>query len=262
MKKATAIEKINACIAARDAARLELEKIAGNDIKGDVIKVFLEPWQVYNIRELIHNGITYKHSGKMAGISSYSTATMINSFCENMRKKDGCICSKCYADTLLQLRPTLALKAAKNTGIISSYVLPIACFPYLNYQYFRFNAFGELNNYIECYNYYKWAIKNPHCTFALWTKRLDIVAYVDTLQVRPENLNIVYSNPHIDTPEQIREKMRYLKSHFIDNLHAVFSVYTHPGENQNCPKKCIDCLKCYRAHIPGAAPLDIIEKLK
>ena len=87
-------------------------------------------------------------------------------------------------------------------------------------------------------NYLNLIGKNPNTTFALWTKRKDIISSIG--KGGHKNLILIYSSPLIDT--------RVEKPNYFDKL---FTVYTPEGAiknkvNINCGKKvCIDCMLCY-----------------
>ena len=102
----------------------------------------------------------------------------------------------------------------------------------------RFNAHGELINSTHLVNLVKICIKNPSVTFALWTKRKDIVIkYFDKLGYKPKNLKLIFSNSIINT---IIEPPKYFDSTF-NNVDQDYMK-----EKQNCTgQKCIDCLLCY-----------------
>jgi hypothetical protein len=93
----------------------------------------------------------------------------------------------------------------------------------------------NLENYVKICNF------NKHTTFALWTKRKDIIkAYFDK-HVKPKNLILVYSNPNIDKP--------ILKTfgHFDKVFNNVIKDNPQFKAIQNCTgQQCKDCLKCYK----------------
>ena len=107
--------------------------------------------------------------------------------------------------------------------------------PMINQAYFRFNAHGELINTAHFQNIVNTARKNPHCSFALWTKRVSIVRQFKELI--PDNLILVFSNPKIDKIVNVPR-----------GFHKVFNnVVKSSGLKQNCTgQKCINCLSCYR----------------
>jgi hypothetical protein len=81
--------------------------------------------------------------------------------------------------------------------------------------------------------------KNPMTTFALWTKRKDIIKGFFKHNEKPSNLIMVYSNPKVnqilETPPKYFDKVfnNVWKDSYITQ--------------QNCTgQKCIECLECYK----------------
>ena len=87
-----------------------------------------------------------------------------------------------------------------NSEVLSSVVLQRHELPRITAAFCRFHAHGELINHKHFINFVNIARDNPHCTFALWTKRKDIVWQVldDDYHSKPSNLILVWSNPKID----------------------------------------------------------------
>jgi hypothetical protein len=81
------------------------------------------------------------------------------------------------------------------------------------------------------------AINNPNTTFALWTKRIDLIKQLPS---KPKNLILIYSNPIInsfaDGPLSL-----------FDKIFTVFDKETieKQGVKINCIESCMNCLKCY-----------------
>ena len=63
--------------------------------------------------------------------------------------------------------------------------------------FFRFNAHGELINLTHLENLVRIAKKNPHCNFALWTKRNDLIVKYFKTRDKPKNFILVYSNQRL-----------------------------------------------------------------
>ena len=111
--------------------------------------------------------------------------------------------------------------------------------PRITAAFCRFHAHGELINHVHFINYLNIARDNPHCTFALWTKRKDIVWQVldDDYHSKPSNLILVWSNPQVD------KVVQSVPRHFD----KVFNNVRHDPTPQNCTgQKCIECLRCYK----------------
>lgn len=91
----------------------------------------------------------------------------------------------------------------------------------------------NLDNYVKICNHYK------NTTFALWSKRKDIIkAYFDKHK-KPKNLILIYSNDKINDP--ITKPFDYFDK--------VFNVVSKDQfiQDQNCTgQQCKNCLKCYK----------------
>jgi hypothetical protein len=116
---------------------------------------------------------------------------------------------------------------------------------------FRFSAHGELINDQHMENLMAIVLDNPWCRFALWTKRVDFVFRYIKKHGKPENLNLIYSNPK--------------KSHIMSKPPKFFdktfnNVLSHEDvDKQNCTgQKCKDCLLCYTINNVQT----IVEKVK
>ena len=196
-------------------------------------------------------------TGKLEDFHAISVNTLTNKFCIKMHKskrKDH-ICPKCYSFSLLQgFRKNVAPPLERNSRLLSSHLMCNAELPVINDTYFRFDAHGELINLTHLVNYVSIARKNKGCTFALWTKRKDLInKYHERWgDIIPDNLILIYSNPRIsnimDTPPKYFDR-------------TFNNVLEHEEvERQNCTgQKCKDCLKCY---IPNNGVTTIVEKVK
>ena len=173
---------------------------------------------------------------KMAGMYSLNTSTIENKFCQSMRSCKGSICQGCYAYNQTKRYPKLENKMIENSRILSTEkIVPM----FINYNTFRFNAFGELINELHLENLIAIVKHNPHCTFALWSKRSDIIKNVFDKVKKPSNLILIYSSP-------VKNVIAKKPKHF----NKVFTVFTRPfiRENNtaiNCMQKCSECLICY-----------------
>jgi len=175
------------------------------------------------------------HSGKMKGINSISTSTKHNPFCQAAQKKEGSICSKCYARTYEAMRPSL-VKALDRNSVVLKEVLPMSSLPYLNDQIFRFSSFGELLNTNHAINLLNICYKNPETMFALWSKRANLVQAAIRKVGLPDNINLIYSAPMINTKPKLPK-----------NFHKTFTVYGKGYEVEtNCAaRSCVTCRLCY-----------------
>ena len=192
-----------------------------------------------------------KMSGKLKFIPAINTNTLTNPFCIRQHQKTGTICPECYSFTMLEgYRKNCTPAFERNSKLLSDWIdwddLPV-----INSAFFRFSAHGELINETHFVNLIRIARKNPHTTFALWTKRASITRKFtkpynskwETLYNGedfgdiPPNLILVFSNPRIDKVIDVPR-----------GFHKVFNnVSKGSTAPQNCTgRKCMECLACYR----------------
>ena len=190
------------------------------------------------------NGLHYttKHTGKMEGMVSISTSVTTNERCKKNAQIKGSICEKCFSAKQMKIFPSMEKPMVENQKILTTEILPDEMIPRINALYFRFEAFGDLNNDIQVINYFKHCYKNPGVKFALWTKNPDYIAQaIAQGYPKPENLNIVLSSLFINVERKVVHD-------FVDK---VFTVYDpqHIDEKQieiNCgAKSCFSCRLCY-----------------
>ena len=175
-----------------------------------------------------------KMSGKLLGIGAINTDTTTNEFCIRQKETDT-ICGKCYSHKMLNTFRKSCVPAFQHNSRLMSKLIDWDLLPIINQAYFRFNGHGELINTAHFQNIVNIARKNPHCSFALWTKRASIVRQFKG--ELPDNLILVFSNPRID---KVIDTPR--------GFHKVFNNVSKGSTiNQNCTvRKCMDCLICYR----------------
>lgn len=198
---------------------------------------------------------TTKHTGKMEGMASISTSVTTNERCAKNAQIEGSICQKCFAAKQMRVFPTMEKPMIENQRILTSSILEFDVLPYINNLYFRFEAFGDLNNEIQVINYFNICKKNPGVKFALWTKNPDYIQKaLDMGHTKPDNLNIILSSLFIN-------KERKNVFSFVDKIFTVYDP-TFIEENNvdiNCgARNCFSCGLCYEknnVHI-------INEKLK
>jgi len=186
-----------------------------------------------------------KMSGKLDGFLAINTNTVTNEFCIKMKTTDT-ICGQCYSHRMLNTyRKSCQPSWQHNSDKLSARLLTDFEIPFTNSAYFRFHGHGELINKIHYQNFIKIAEKNPGTSFALWTKRKDLVRGI----VPPRNLILIYSNPTID---KVMDKPPA-------GFDKVFNNVAVPHDLENCTgQKCKNCLHCYtRAGVDV-----IIERVK
>ena len=181
-------------------------------------------------------------TGKLKGLRAISTNTTTNPFCINMSnsKKDNVICKKCYSfDMLKTYRKNMQECLQHNSELLSTSIIDDVHLPFIVDAFIRIDAHGELINDIHLINIYNLAIKNPHTTFAIWSKRKDIVNSVNKTRETPSNVILIFSNAIIDNVSYTPPKY----------FHKVFNNVsdTHKEEEQNCTGQiCIECMACYK----------------
>jgi hypothetical protein len=198
-----------------------------------------------------------KMTGKLEGFQAISTNTITNDYCNKQHikgKQDGQnICGDCYSHAMLNTyRKNMQAALQRNSDLLSSRPLEPYEIPRINAAMFRFNAHGELINMQHLENLMAIVLDNPWCTFALWTKRVDLVFRWLKDNGKPDNLNLIYSNPK--------------KSHIMSKPPKGFdktfnNVLEHEYQDrQNCTgQKCKDCRICYTI---GNQINTIVEKVK
>jgi hypothetical protein len=194
-------------------------------------------------------------TGKLDGLRAISTNTRTNAYCikQNASGDADNICTKCYSHTMLSsYRKNMQPALQRNSDALASRVLSETELPRILDAVFRFDAHGELINDTHLQNLCAIAAHNPRTSFALWTKRNDIVSKHFRSNPKPDNLILIYSNPKISSI------MKRPPKHFDHTFNNVLEhEYT---DQQNCTgQKCADCLLCYT---PGNGVTTIVEKVK
>jgi hypothetical protein len=196
-----------------------------------------------------------KMSGKLKDIPAINTNTVTNEYCIKMKDTDS-ICGKCYSHKSLSgYRKNCQPAFQHNSDLLSKAELLPDFLPVINSAFFRFNGHGELINMVHLINIVNICKKNPQTSFALWTKRKNLINKLFKMSNEyhpPKNLILIYSNPKIDCVQTEPPK------HF----HKVFNNVSKPVYKsiENCTgQKCIECLACYKKD----SGVDVIvEKVK
>lgn len=182
-----------------------------------------------------------KMTGKLDGFKAISTNTMTNEYCikQNSSKRKDNICTVCYSHTMLKsYRKNMQPALQRNSEALANRVFDMDLLPTILDAFFRFNAHGELINLTHLENLVRIAKKNPHCNFALWTKRNDLIVKYFKTRDKPKNFILVYSNQKVGTV------MTKPPKHFDRTFNNVLE-HEHK-ELQNCTgQKCKDCRLCY-----------------
>jgi hypothetical protein len=197
-----------------------------------------------------------KMTGKLDGFKAISTNTITNDYCNKQHvkgKQDGKnICGDCYSHAMLNTyRKNMQASLQRNSDLLASRPLEPQEIPRVVDAMFRFNAHGELINMQHFENLMAIVKDNPWCTFALWTKRTDIVFRWLRDNDKPSNLQLIYSNPmksHI---------MSKPPKHFDKTFNNV--LQDEHTDKQNCTgQRCKDCRLCYTVN----SITTIVEKVK
>ena len=192
----------------------------------------------------ISNGI-----GKMEKIRSISTNTLTNDFCKKMHASLNTliICGHCYSYESLEMArfPNQVKALQRNSDILSNKELSEKEI-YQNYMFndniFRLQSHGDLINELHLKNLMAIVKANKWTTFALWTKRKNVIKEYFDKHEKPDNLILVYSNPLINKVIDARSK--YKPVYFDKVFNNVDKDYMK--EKQNCTgQKCFDCRRCY-----------------
>lgn len=193
-------------------------------------------------------------SGKLKNIRSLNTNTLTNPFCQKMVNSTSpdVICVKCYSDRMLRtMRKNCVPAWQMNSDTLSGGLIPSHMLPTILDAFFRFSSHGELINATHLENLHNITLHNPHCTFALWTKRRDLVRKFYAQNMKPANLILIYSNPRVDAVIDSPPE-------FFDRTFN--NVSPDSTTEQNCTgQQCQDCLICYT---PNNGITTIIEAVK
>lgn len=199
-------------------------------------------------KELIHIS---EHTGKMEGIRSISTSVLLNKGCQRNALNKKSICAHCYAVTLCKLRDGLDKQLIYNTGILTASVIDDSELPEITDKYFRFEAFGDLNNDIQLINYMNIVKKNPETRFTLYTKQYKIAYDYFKANDVPDNFTLILSSFLVNKKINLDAFKKLGK--FKQGQLKSFTVYdkkyfrTHKGFKPNCgAKSCFKCNECYR----------------
>lgn len=194
-------------------------------------------------------------TGKLDGLRAISTNTRTNPYCikQNASGDPDNICTKCYSHVMLSsYRKNMQPALQRNSDALATRVLTQAELPRVMDTVFRFDAHGELINETHLLNLVAICAYNPRTSFALWTKRNDIVSKYFRAHAKPKNMILIYSNPKIS--HIMAKPPKFFDRTFNNVLEHEYV------ERQNCTgQQCKDCLLCYT---PGNGVTTIVEKVK
>lgn len=195
-------------------------------------------------------------SGKMQGITAFSTLKFCNHNCYKFQNVQGSICEHCYVNLYTQsivgfLKNTLAICFVEfKTADFKNMFVTVK-----NAKSFvRFEAMGDLINEIQASNYIKLAKAQSRIKFALWTKNFDILNKALEANPAPKNLNLILSYLKIsqngeDFTQSLTDKVKAenVKAFIVakDEKTAGKILESNPNASQCFAKSCATCGKCY-----------------
>lgn len=188
-----------------------------------------------------------KHGGKMQGINSLSTYKLVCDTCLSLKDNKKTICSHCYADKQLTIYKQLAPCLIYNTLLLKYTKLHARQLPIINDLYFRFESFSDLQNIQHLQNLYRIAKYNSNTQFALWSKNIKLLSQIKA----PKNVNIIISNYFLNScifDEYTTSKLKAATGAKHVKIFTVYDKKHIASVSQNCQKKCLSCLKCYKKH--------------
>lgn len=209
---------------------------------------------------------TTNHTAKMRGLVSVSTDINTNPICQGRRKIAGSICSFCFSSRMWDDKKGIYRNVNQylkdNTAALCGGLLSVDQIPIIDperFPLFRFEAFGDLQNVTQVFNYFKIAKYNPRVKFALWTKNPGFIAKAVKLVPVPKNLQIVLSSLQVNKPAHGD------RFPFVNKVFTVYDESTIKSEDIkiNCgARSCMGCQLCYKKNPHGVALVEVREKLK
>lgn len=190
-----------------------------------------------------------KMSGKLLYLDAINSNTLSNEFCikEHQSPVKNKICKKCFSFEMLETYRVNCIPNFENNSVALSTMI------HTDYSYLKFrndivrlHGHGELINQTHLHNFVELVKFFPKHTFALWSKRTDIIRKYFKIKRIPQatnkiptNLILVYSNPIVD------KVMTKIPRPFHKVFNNVSEHYT--GGDENCTgQKCNDCRLCYK----------------
>ena len=122
-----------------------------------------------------------------------------------------------------------------------------------NDNIFRLQSHGDLINELHLKNLMAIVKANKWTTFALWTKRKNVIKEYFDKHTKPDNLILVYSNPLINKVIEAKDKPTYFDKVFNNVDKDTLK------DRQNCTgQQCFSCRRCYQKNNDNT----IIEAVK
>lgn len=218
------------------------------------------PFTMLDCKEFYGLHFTEKHSGKMSGMVSMSTACKANKFCKARMGLENYICFYCFAEEQLNnygidmLKPFLY-----NIWLLNRFQLSADILPLLNNRLFRLESFGDVLTIGHELNYIRFMNKNPKTVIAQWTKNHNIVSRALEIVGKPQNMIFIYSNPIIDRIMKLADIIKRFP--MVDKVFNVVSEKYAQENNIKFTCGARHCLTCENCYTFGGFT-EIIEKLR
>lgn len=182
-------------------------------------------------------------TGKMQGMTVITTSAADNEHCKKLASIKGSVCEHCYSKRSLSYRPNVRDCYKRNGEILSREIIPENQIPFINSTMCRLESHGDLINEIHLENYINIAKKNPHCTFALWTKQYPLITHYFKTHKQPENMIVVVSALMLNKPVDLKI---YENFGMIVKSFTVYDKIEGSKVDINCGgRKCVECRRCY-----------------
>lgn len=218
------------------------------------------PFTMLDCKEFYGLHFTEKHSGKMSGMVSMSTACKANKYCKARMNLENYICFYCFAEEQLNnygidmLKPFLY-----NIWMLNRFQLSADILPLLNNRLFRLESFGDVLTIGHELNYIRFMNKNPKTVIAQWTKNPNIVSQALEIVEKPKNMIFIYSNPIIDRLMKLADIVKRFP--LVDKVFNVVSEKYALANNIKFTCGARHCLTCENCYTFGGLT-EIIEKLR
>ena len=186
-----------------------------------------------------------KMSGKLFGIDAVNSNPLSNPYCIQQygKQDDTIICTECYSIDMLETYRSNCVPNFENNNVtLSTIIHTDFCYLKFSNDIVRINGHGELLNQTHLHNICNMAFAFPNHTFALWSKRIDIVRKYFKNNSIPSNLILIYSNPK---KNKVVSKIPYPFHKVFNNVNLNWNNVS-PNLKENCTgQKCNDCRLCY-----------------
>lgn len=222
-----------------------------NDASLSTVKKFRIYQLLIKYLHICHHVSTSERNSKLDGINSLSTSVMDNLFCAEHLKNPEYICCHCYANAQQHYQNGVAERSIINGVILRNVIIPVSAWKkFINpadvLKFFRFEAFGDVQNKTQAINYINFCKAFPRTRFAVWTKNPGIFHFVLLEVDKPKNLSIIVSSFRLN-----KQDLFFAENHkWIDHIFTVYEKKFAKKNNIpiNCGgHKCMECIKKHKA---------------